>query len=714
MTRLAGWSLGILLAWAAIAAAGGEPRSSDDPFVIDGRDSIMAEEHLGIFNGKLTAGIKYKDVAWVDGLWTPPYVSSDFRLGLTVLGQPVATQRYTWRPYRVERAGVAGQLRVKTVTALIPGYRGGLVAITLENQGSEACQVPLVVTAGGTLDRSTAWEFAAPTSKAATHPTLDANQLVLAVEDRALVLAAEKEVVWDAAAGCGRAKLSLAAGGRGTVHVVFAIGPKSEALAACRAIAADLQKALAAAEAGYQAAIGSLYRKLPRLESSSGALVQFYDRSLVHFLTNRWELSELVLCPYYGTGSMRGGCVCDYLWNFGETWEILPLVDPAAMRAHIGQFLKTDMTRHFAFNPINGEAFGPWYMVNQEKTVGLIYYYVKNTGDRAFLEEKVAGKTILEHALAHARFGDDPTKPIALIDYGASNSHLELRRGYPYNHVMPDLNGRRYANFLMAARLAELAGKPAPELLERAAALKVHLKQRLWNPKTRWFDFLDEKGRRDTRYTVQMFKLFSGGVLDAEEEAGLLSHLNDREFFSDQGLHSMSKTDVAYDQVDIDNGGGGNCTCFPPQIAERFYKSGHPAEAEAILKRILWWGHRMPYWGDSLVANAIDYRKDTPLQCTVDGNTVAQCLIFGMFGVCQEFDGDLVIDPHPPAFAPDIALRGLKLRGRRLDVAVRDGRFEVSMPSQRLEAKVGETIRIHGDHMVRTPRTVPSPGSAPR
>lgn len=716
MTRPAVLSLGGMLLWGLASVLGGEPpRQVDDPFLLNGQASIMAEEHLGIVNGHWTAGIKHKDVAWVDGLWSPPYVSSDFRLTLTVLGQPVATENYVWRPYRVDRAGSLTDLKVSSRTILVPGHRAGLLAITLENRGQQPREVPVVLSTGGTLDRSLLWEFAAPTSKTATRPTLDNGCLILEADDRAIALqASEKAFAWDASAPRGKASLALAPGAQATLHVAFAMGVKAEAVAACKALSADPAKAIAAAQDHYQSQIRNLSEKLPRLESSNAALVQFYNRSLVHFLTNRWELPELVLCPYYSTGSVRGGCVCDYLWNFGETWEILPLVDPDAMKAHIRQFLKTDMTKHFAFNPLNGEAFGPWYMVNQEKTVGLIYYYVKNTGDKAFLEEKLEGKTILEHALTHARFGDDPSKPVALIDYGPSNSHLELRRGYPYNHVMPDLNGRRYANFLMACRLAEVAGKPAPELRTRAEALKVLLKKSLWNPQTKWFDFITGQGRKDTRYTVQMFKLFGSGVLDAEQEAGLLSHLNDTEFFSAQGLHSMSKTDVAYDQVDIDNGGGGNCTCFPPQIAERFYKSGHTAQAEEILKRILWWGQRMPYWGDSLVANAIDYRKDTPLQCTVDGVTVAQCLIFGMFGVSQEFNGDLVIDPHPPVFAPDVALRGLKLRGRLLDIALREGQYEVGLKGRKLTAKIGETITLHGDEVLRSPRKTPVSPEAPR
>lgn len=208
-------------------------------------------------------------------------------------------------------------------------------------------------------------------------------------------------------------------------------------------------------------------------------------------------------------------------------------------------------------------------------------------------------------------------------------------------------------------------------------------------------------GRRDTRYTMQMYKLFASGVLDAEEEAGLMSHLNQREFLSAYGFHSMSKLDVAYDQVDIDNGGGGSCTCFPPQIAERFYKAGYPRQAEDILGRILWWGQRMPYWGDSLVGNEIDYRKDTPLQCTLDGVTVAQCIVFGLFGVDARFNGSVRVFPQPPIFAPQVRLRGLKLRGHTLDIDVNGERYRVVAGDKTLEARVGQSVIVTPDGSLR-------------
>lgn len=686
-------SAAALLALPGLVRAQAAP--SDDPFALEGARNILQEEHFGIVNGKLAAGIPYRHVSGMRGLWAPPYVSSDFQLDVSVLGLPVPTDRYTWHPFQAERSGTVQGIAVETVTALVPGGRSGVMEVTLINHGGEPRTVPVAVTARGTLDaadRETAdgasgWLFAAPQSRTATTRKVEGGSLVLEQGRLAVVVRASEGIAWPEGTG----SITLPPSGRSKLYVALAIGPSAEAKAACCEIVSAPARALAATRSAYAERLAGLFDKLPRLRSSSAELDRFYNRSLVPLLMNRWDVAEFALRPYYATGSVNGGCVGNYLWDFGGDWEIWPLLDPEATKSHIKQFLSVDITKHFAFEPITGKAWGPWYPVNQEKIVGLTYFYVKHTGDVAFLKEVVSGKTILEHAVANALFGDDTAKPVGLIDYGPSNSHLELRRGIPYNHIMPDLNGRRYDTYVRAAQLAGLVGKPMPLLIERAGALKAVLKQRLWDERAKWFAFEDDKGRKDLRYTVQIFKLFNSGVLDAGQEAGLLGHLQDeREFMAKFGLESMAKTDRAYDPVDYDNGGGGCFTAFPAQIAERLYKAGLTRASEDILKRILWWGERVPYWGDSFAANEIQYRRDTPLQCTIDAAAGAQCVIFGMFGVRAEFNGDLRIDPTPPPFAPQMELNGLRLRGRVLDIRV-DGRaYEIREGTRSVRQDVGQ------------------------
>lgn len=496
---------------------------------------------------------------------------------------------------------------------------------------------------------------------------------------------------WDTSSSTWSCDIPVDQSGTAYIRFGIAIGSRNEAIASCRDAAGTRDHDV---EDAYAARVKEFLDRVPRFSCDNGALERLYNRSLVHALMNKWDVPEFKLHPYYSTGSVKGGCVCNYLWDFGEVWEILPLIDPEAVKAHIKQFLGIDLTKHFAFLPITGEGFGPWYMVNQEKIIGLVYYYVMNTGDTAFLKDTVGGRSILDHVLEHATFGDDAGKPVALIDYGESNSHLELRKDLKYNHVMPDLNGRRYNNYAFAAKLSELAGKPRPDLLERAEALKKVLHEELWDPQTKWFAFKNGKGEKELRYTCQLFKLFNSPVLTDESLHGLLSHWNTTEFLGDYGLHSLAKGDPAYDENDVDNGGPGACTCFPPQIMERLYKSGHAAEADELLKRILWWGEKLPYWGDSLYADRPDYRKDTPLQCAIDGLTLAQMMIFGLFGITPNADGSIAINPHLPPFAMEMALHDVKLRGRTFDVTVQGHKFFVVEAGTGHDNEIGKAILL--------------------
>ena len=666
-----------------------------DPFSMDGSNIITAPTDRGIVNGKLAMGTPGDQAASLNGLWAPPFVSSDFAFSLQVFGQAVPTPVWRWWPYKIEQQGVVSGVALSAVTVLAPAKRGGLVFIALHNTTSNALTAPLVFTARGTLDYSGTWEFGQPASSTATTATAANGTLTLTAGGQSIVLQdAGDALTWDTGRGVGTQTIALQPGGTTTVRLAFALGPTAEAATACDAIVADPTQTIADADGTYRQMVTNLFQRLPILESTNRDVERFYTRSLVHLIMHRWDVPDFALRPYYSTGSTRGGCVGNYLWNYGESWEMLPLYDPAAHREHIKQFLKCDLTKYFAFNPVSGAAFGVWYMVNQEKIIGLVYHYVRITGDTAFLAEVVNGKTVLQYVLDNAVFVDNLSEPVALIDYGPSGSHLELRGSYTYNHVMPDLNGRRYASYLFAARLAEVAGSPAPWLLDRAAALKPLLKQALWNPLTQWFNFINSNGLPETRWTVQMFYLFGSGVLDPEEEAGLLNHLNENDFLGHYGLHSLALGDPAYDPNDVDNGGPGSCTSFPPNIANLLDQAGWTSQAQDIMQRCIWWGSSMPYWGDSIYADRVDYRHDTPLQCTIDAVAVAQFFIFGLFGVDPQFDGSIRVSPRPATFAADAALRGVRIRDIVFDIELGENDFKVMSGGTTVVAPLGGTVSI--------------------
>jgi hypothetical protein len=650
----------------------------------------------------LTTSVPYRDALSLKGLWAPPYASSDFMLEVRLQGETVPTSAYRWNGNECTREGVLGDLRVESAVVTPLEQRAALLEFTVTNTGSTTQDVPVQFVIRGAVDEVSFWEFGGPGCSEANTPWAEralawvsADGMVSKRKDnRACAVATDLPMDrWETLCGHWNGAFSLAPGASRRVRVAVALDEAGAAAAHCRELLAAAAP-VAAAREEWAAQVAEVFARVPRFECADGRLTAYYYRSLVGLLLNQWRVPEFVLRPYYSTGGINGGCVCCYLWDFGEPWEILPLYDPESLKAHIKQFLSLDITHHFAWIPTTGEAFGPWYPVNQEKIIFLTYYHVLLNDDVAFLQEEVAGKRVLDWVLYHANYRSPLDLPVALLDYGKGNNHLELRGNFRYDHHLPDLNARRCTNYLAAYELSVLAGEPADELPARAEVLGQLIKQHMWSPEHRWFHHLDENFNPGLCLNVQLYKLIANPALDEEELDGLLSHLNEEEFLSAWGLHSMSKLDPAYDQVDIDNGGGGNYTAFTPQIIERLYKAGRPAVAADLLGRILWWGERMPYWGDSIVANNVDYRHDTPLQNTIGAVAGAQMVIFGLCGVSVSPDGAITVNPQPPSFAPELQLTGLRVRDRVLDIEVRGGEFGVTVDGQVRTSTLGTPIVI--------------------
>ena len=695
-----------------------------DIFMANGDSLIIRPQHLGIVNGMASVGINHQYVGVINGFFAPPYVSTyppsyinfprvekywaspytciDYFLEPRFFGERVKAKHYTWLPFQTKRVGEIEGVRVQSTTTLIYGMRAGVLSINLKNLTSRKKQIPLQFIANDpftpqtTLDKIEVWGYGKPQSKTPVKNVVDDQGIMRVQGDYAIGLGLTlKNWTWEELTGRFHSMVYLQPGEEKELSLVFSIGEKKEALDARNAILANPSLYVSKATDKYISEVKNLFDKLPRFYSDNKDLEQMYDRSVMILLLNKFEIPEFILHPYYATGSVKGGCLISDLSSYGGAAEILPLLDPKADRAHILQFISSGAPYNgSAFDPITGKSSGSWNPANQEKIINLTYNYVKNTGDTSFLNEDVNGETILDHMIRNAMYLDDSGGPVKLIDYGPGAAHLGPGREFTYNHIMPDLNGLRYKNYEKVSRLCELAGKPRPYLMERARDLKEMLKKQLWDPGMKWFTYEDDKGNKDARYTVQMFYLLNSDVIDKEIKEGLLSHLDDREFLSDYGIHSMSKKDSAYDQVDIGNGGGGTCTLVPPEISERLYKEGDPKVADEIMGRILWWGRRLPYFGESQFANEIDYGQDTTLQADIGSAAVAQSILFGMFGISADFNGNISINPVKTSLAHLLEIRGLKIRGKTLNVSVEGGRYEVSTGDKNFRNNLGTATII--------------------
>ncbi len=685
-----------------------------DIFMANGDSLIIRPQHLGIVNGMASVGINHQYVGVINGFFAPPYVSTyppsyinfprvekywaspytciDYFIEPRFFGERVKAKHYIWLPFQTERIGEIKGVQVRSTTTLIYGMRAGVLSISLKNLTSHKIRIPLQFIANDpftpqtTLDKVEVWGYGKPQSETPVKNVVDDKGIMRIQGDYAIGLGLTlKNWTWEELTGRFHSMVYLQPGEEKEFSLVFSIGEKKEALDARNKVLANPTLYVNEATDKYISEVKNLFNKLPRFYSDNKSLEQMYNRSIMILLLNKFDVPEFILHPYYATGSVKGGGLIGDLWSFGGVSEILPLLDPKADREHILQFIKSGaLYNGSAFDPITGKSSGSWNPANQEKIIELTYNYVKNTGDKSFLDEEVNGETILDQMIKNAIYLDDTTKPVKLIDYGPGSGHWGGVRQNIYDHIVPDLNGLRYKNYERVSELCEIAGKPRLLLMERAKDLKKILKEQLWDPSIKWFTYEDDKGDKEARYTVQMYYLLNSDVIDKEVKEGLLSHLNNEEFFSDYGLHSMSKKDSAYDQA-----GGGTSTLCPPQIAELLYKEGNPKVGDEIMGRILWWGRRLPYFGGSQFANEIDYGEDTTLQADIGSATVAQSILFGMFGISADLNGNISINPVRTSLANRLEIRGLKIRGKTLDVSVEGGKYEVRTGNKILRNNLG-------------------------
>lgn len=670
-------------------------------FAFDGKNSILEDKDIGICADIASMLTPPSSVTAMKGFQGCPYTNTAFDFEVRVDGEKVKCDSWKWLPNAILRRGAAEQFSMESVTAVVPGIRAVVQKITVQNLTQKPLAMPLSVAYRGVTRKEESWKFGIPKPEKDCRDNYieDNNEYTLSsvFEGTAYRLTTSLEdmrqfkraYLWET-------EITVPAKDELTFYFSVHMGEERATLHEANAAIGNHERMLERSFDYLQTEVQRIHDNLPRLTTDDPELTNLYYRSLVTYILSRWENPDLCAIPYYSTGSVTGGCMCSYLWDYCGGLMLHPVYDPEGNKEQLRAYLRNDLTQSYALNPVTSGAVGPWYPINQEKIILMVYHHIRATGETEFLLEKVGDKTVLEWMRYHAYVCDDLTKEADLYDYGEKgNSHLELHHNGngPYNGVMPDLNARRYLNYMRVYELTLLAGQPDENLPKRAAALAEKLKA-LWNEDAQWYDFIDAEGNRDTRYTVQMFKFLNSGVIGKAERDGLVSHLNEREFLSKFGLHSLSKEDPQYDQDDIDNGGGGICTHFTMQICAQLYEMGYDALATDILKRVYWWGTRLPYMGDSCAANMIANRETTPLQGDISSVSAAQMIFFYIFGITPGFDGSIRICPVKNRPAQNMTVENARLQGKTFSVKINGSSYTVVYNGTEQTASVGETITI--------------------
>lgn len=673
-------------------------------YAFDSKNNILEEKDIGIcadISSMLTPECSVAAMKCFQGC---PYTNTAFDFDIRIDGEQIRANSWKWLPNAILRLGASNNFTVETVTAVVPASRSVVQKITITNLCDWEQTIPLDILYRGKTRLQEEWSFLIPkpgVDERENYSMSDDGRVLSSTSDGAsyrLTVSLEgmrlfrRAYLWET-------DVTIGALASFSFYISAHMGSEEQTAREAEYTKDRYESQIERSFDYLQTEVDRIYNALPRLSSDSKALDNLYYRSLVTYILCRWENPDLCALPYFSTGSVNGGCMCSYLWDYCGGLMMHPIYDSEGNKKQLRAYLRNDLTKSYALNPVTSGAVGPWYQINQEKIICMVYHHIRATGEINFLFEQVGDRTVLEWMKYHAYVCDDVSRDVELYDYGeGGNNHLEIH-GWdngPYNGIMPDLNARRYMNYMRVYELTKLAGVPDERLPKRAEALKEKLKA-LWNEDEKWYDFIDMDGNRDIRYTVQMFKFLNSGVIDAHERDGLVSHLNDREFLSKFGLHSMSKLDTQYDQDDIDNGGGGGCTHFTMQVCAQLYEMGYDKIASDILPRVYWWGERMPYMGDSCAANLILNREQTPLQGDISSVSCAQMIFFSIFGISPSFDGSICICPVKHRPAENMKVDNVRLCGKNFSVDIRGDVFSVNIGTGVLSARIGESITISAD-----------------
>jgi hypothetical protein len=659
-----------VLSAAMVAAA-----STVRDFKVSAKDMLLKPEHIYNFSGTVSVCPDVRQFGFFNS-FAPPYYANPFHAKWTCNNKEIAVVDYIWYP---SETILKGQLTndVQVAGSLIPlaGQRAFVCKLTLENRGAALFKSTIALKLSGKIAKEDIWGWMPPSAG-----SLDPN---VSIQDKAIVLTAKQSelaAVFEPQPidiheqqSTASFFIELKSNESRQITAIIALGQSGQTLGIAKTLLSRLSEAIAQTTQEWDDKIKKLESRLPRLITDKEPLKQFYRRSLLTFLTTQWNIEGSVFTPWYSESGIDGGAVCNYLWGDAYISKFMTLADPASVRALLIASMNADYSSHYAINFTKGEGLGVGYSYDYYSMAILAYDYITITGDTSLLSQTVREKPFIEALYAYVFEREEMTKLPVLIDYGTNENLLELHRTMAYQHYTPSPNLERVCSYQMIDELFRLAGrKPPVDLNRRADQLRKVIIRQLWDEQLKWFHCIDENQKPQLCYSIQIFDMLRANVLSRKQAEGLVGHLNEREFLSKRGVHSMSKLDPGYDPNDIDWGGPGVYAGDAPELVTDLLQAGFAKEGVDILQRILWWGD-LPYIPQALRADARDYRHNGRANI-IAAMAGPQSIIFGLFGI--RIDGEkLTINPIEHTYIAGMKVENLNIRGYKIAITITpDGR----------------------------------------
>ena len=415
-------------------------------------------------NGELLNGVMYVDGEYFTSTKTPI--------------------EFVWQPDRVERRSVYKGLELSSVTVVPFKTMSVAVKLNVKNVGKTRRKTEIKLALNAGVAKSVApWNAAYSPGEYDNERTVDNAR-------NAVVCKSKRSDAW-AVQGVSPKPVSLS-----TSWVVFEFdlapnetktivfvnslgGTRADAERDFDALARDFDRAARATTDEWNYQLKAAFTPnndrfsgyLPTLVTTDDSVKRIYHSAVMTALYFKRTTPHAVNGPTYVTLMPRYWETTTFLWDISLSAMLLAMLDPAVLRRMMETWMTLDIHKHFGTEFLTGAGVGPWYSVNDYAMSRMAKEYLRWTGDKAWLDKRVGGRTVLDRLVDYAEHWRElDTNKHGLADYGGVLNLLEAVSSYV--HEVGGLNAANVHNLRFAAELVEYKGDS-----KKAAALRTEAEQ---------------------------------------------------------------------------------------------------------------------------------------------------------------------------------------------------------------------------------------------
>ena len=553
---------------------------------------------------------------------------------LTSYPAPAGEVAYTWYPHRIVRETVVEGLRLKTETFLPSRQRAAAELIAVKNESHMRRKISLGfdLRAGVTVKRDKSWvdNFPAEADNKLTPSESHGCVIFEAQHSRAVSIQGVSPRPTRIEQGRMLVhELSLNPGETQNFHYLNLIGEdKDTTLDAYDRLQASFEGLFKENEERFTGILQSAFTPgnsefsghLPQLVTRNRELWKLYTMGFVSLLVSRRVTPDSV----YGTTYITIPRFCptmSFIWDAMLTSLSFSLLDPQALRRLIENWLIQDMHAYKATDYLTGQGAGAWYGVNDMAILRCAHSYLRVTGNFAWLDKSIEGKTALEHLVDHASYWKKLDKlGHGLADYGNSVNLLEVVS--TWTHEVPAMNAGNVYGMRFTASLLERRGDPrAAQLRAEATELAGRINHLLYVDGKGWWRCGQPDGTfNEVRHCYDLLTVLDTMFDDlSEKQKKEMSHFFWSELYTPLWMHALSPGDAdATWSLRADQCWVGAQTTWPAMTAKGLYKIDPSAKVAAWVKSLAKSANQGPYGQAHIVETVFPPENGGAFKCPLE------------------------------------------------------------------------------------------------